>query len=108
MKPSHAQDSLPHDRDTTVDADSQNGSASVDQQYTEEALKKQQRIHAPMETIQRPGVPFLQATPSYDAESDVWQRQVELRSLDEALAGDLRQPLPSPAMFHEGHSNFVP
>jgi len=58
------------------------------------------------ERVVRGGVPFSEANPSYDSAEDVWGRTLGLRTLDEALHGDVSQPLPRPVLFPEDYQNF--
>ncbi|CAJ1396284.1 unnamed protein product [Effrenium voratum] len=51
-------------------------------------------------------VPFYEANPSYSEETDVWGRTLGLRTLQEALHGDVSQPMPRPVMFPEEYQNF--
>lgn len=60
----------------------------------------------PQERTVRRGVPFVEAVPNYTREDDVWSRRLELRSLDEALHGDVSQPMPRPVVFEEDYENF--
>lgn len=63
----------------------------------------------PAEVVLRPGCPFVQVTPDYRREDDIWERQLEVRSLEDAMRGDVTKPLPRPILnagdfesFHEG------
>ncbi|OLQ14357.1 hypothetical protein AK812_SmicGene1517 [Symbiodinium microadriaticum] len=58
------------------------------------------------ERVVRGGVPFAEASPSYHASEDVWGRTLELRTIDEALHGDVSKPLPRPVLFPEEYQNF--
>lgn len=58
------------------------------------------------EIYKKPGVPFIHAVPYYDRADDLWQRRLELRSMDEAMNGDVSQPLPRPVIFDEEFENF--
>jgi hypothetical protein len=60
----------------------------------------------PTEMVKKPGVPFIHAVPYYDRADDLWQRRLELRSLEEAMNGDVSQPLPRPVVFDEDFENF--
>lgn len=71
-----------------------------------EELKDSERVPPPLEYVRRKGVPFVHAVPHYDQDDDLWQRRLELRSLDEALRGDVSQPLPRPVLNHEDMDNF--
>lgn len=52
------------------------------------------------------GVPFAEACPSYSIEEDFWGRRLELRTLEEAMHGDVSKPLPRPVLFPEDYENF--
>jgi len=52
------------------------------------------------------GVPFVEAQPSYNPESDLWGRKLELRTLEEAMHGDVTKPMPRPVLFPEDYHNF--
>mmetsp|Transcript_732 Transcript_732/g.2116 ORF Transcript_732/g.2116 Transcript_732/m.2116 type:complete len:230 (-) Transcript_732:41-730(-) len=54
----------------------------------------------------RNSVPFVEAVPNFKAEDDVWSRKLELRTLGEALDGDVTKPLPRPAVFGEDYQNY--
>jgi len=56
-------------------------------------------------TVER-RIPFVEARPNYNAEDDVWSRTLELRTLDEAMRGDVSKPLPRPAVHTEEYQNF--
>lgn len=60
----------------------------------------------PMETVVRPGCAFVQVHPGYRREDDVWERRLELRSLDEAMRGDVTKPMPRPVLFPSDFDNF--
>jgi len=51
-------------------------------------------------------IPFVEAVPHYKAEEDIWSRKLELRTLDEAMSGDVSKPLPRPAIFGEDYQNY--
>lgn len=51
-------------------------------------------------------IPFVEAVPQYKAEEDIWSRKLELRTLDEAMTGDVSKPLPRPAIFGEDYQNY--
>lgn len=61
----------------------------------------------PLETVAKQSVAFKEAQPNYAKEEDVWSRRLELRTLDEAMRGDLTKPLPAPVVFESDHSNFL-
>lgn len=58
------------------------------------------------EVVVRKALPFVEAVPHYKAEEDIWSRKLELRTLDEALSGDVSKPLPRPAVFGEDYQNY--
>lgn len=53
----------------------------------------------PLEHTLTKQVPFLEVNPAYHREEDIWERRLDLRSLDEAVQGDVTQQLPRPVMF---------
>jgi len=60
----------------------------------------------PDEMIYKKGVPFLHAVPMYQRADDLWNRRLELRTMEEAMRGDVSQPLPRPVIFEEDFENF--
>lgn len=60
----------------------------------------------PLEMVRGAPVPFAEAVPNYCAHDDVWARTLELRTLDEAMRGDVSMPLPRPAIHTEEYQNF--
>lgn len=60
----------------------------------------------PIEVVHEPALPFVHAAPNYAPETDVWTRTLELRTLDEAMSGDVSKPLPRPAVHTEDYSAF--
>jgi len=60
----------------------------------------------PQEVTLRPGCPFIEVHPEYRREEDIWERKLELRSLDEAMQGDLTKPMPRPVLFAQDFENF--
>jgi len=60
----------------------------------------------PLEMNRRRPTPFVEAEPDYSAVDDVWARTLELRTLDEAMRGDVSKPLPRPAVHTEEYTNF--
>jgi len=56
--------------------------------------------------VARGGVPFVEAQPSYNPEGDLWGRKLELRTLEEAMHGDVTKPMPRPVLFPEDYHNF--
>lgn len=71
-----------------------------------EKLRPSGMVPPPMETVLRPGCPFTQAQPGYRREDDIWERKLELRTLDEAMRGDVTKPMPRPVMFAGDFENF--
>eukprot|EP00747_Dinoflagellata_sp_TGD_P163664 gnl/TRDRNA2_/TRDRNA2_182585_c0_seq1.p1 gnl/TRDRNA2_/TRDRNA2_182585_c0~~gnl/TRDRNA2_/TRDRNA2_182585_c0_seq1.p1 ORF type:complete len:185 (+),score=35.21 gnl/TRDRNA2_/TRDRNA2_182585_c0_seq1:56-610(+) len=51
-------------------------------------------------------VPFNEAVPYYKRQDDIWERKLSLRTADEALRGNLYQPMPKPVVFAEDYENF--
>lgn len=85
----------------------------LERQLAAEALADCERRMAtagrrpPMEErVVKPGVPFVQAVPAYQREDDVWSRKLELRTVGEALRGDVTKPMPRPALFEEDYENY--
>jgi len=60
----------------------------------------------PMEVTIRPGCPFTHVHPDYRREGDIWERKLELRTLDEAMRGDVTKPMPRPVLFASDFENF--
>eukprot|EP00425_Heterocapsa_triquetra_P036375 CAMPEP_0195085476 /NCGR_PEP_ID=MMETSP0448-20130528/25884_1 /TAXON_ID=66468 /ORGANISM="Heterocapsa triquestra, Strain CCMP 448" /LENGTH=251 /DNA_ID=CAMNT_0040118875 /DNA_START=1 /DNA_END=753 /DNA_ORIENTATION=+ len=60
----------------------------------------------PLEFKSKDPVAFVQACPNYNSDEDVWTRRLELRTLDEAMRGDVSKPLPRPAVHTEEYENF--
>lgn len=60
----------------------------------------------PMETVIKPGSPFLAVHPGYRRWDDMWEREFTLRNLGEAMKGDLNTPMPRPVLFGEDYQNF--
>jgi len=60
----------------------------------------------PVERTVERRIPFVEARPTYNPEDDVWSRTLELRTLDEAMRGDVSKPLPRPAVHTEEYQNF--
>lgn len=60
----------------------------------------------PLEKVHKPGVAFVQAVPNYVREDDVWNRRLELRSLEEAMRGDVSKPMARPVLFAEDYENY--
>eukprot|EP00928_Gymnodinium_smaydae_P100004 TRINITY_DN9701_c0_g1_i1.p1 TRINITY_DN9701_c0_g1~~TRINITY_DN9701_c0_g1_i1.p1 ORF type:complete len:247 (+),score=60.79 TRINITY_DN9701_c0_g1_i1:152-892(+) len=85
----------------------------LEEQLSREAYQKSKEELAqsgghppPEEVVVKPGVPFVHAVPNFHATDGTWQRRLELRSLDEAMRGDVSQPLPRPCLFADDMSNF--
>jgi len=74
-------------------------------QWTEK-LKACGKQPPPLETVLRPGCPFVQVHPGYKRQDDIWERNLELRTLDEAMRGDLTKPMPRPVLFAQDFANF--
>uniref|UniRef100_A0A7S2VRG3 Uncharacterized protein n=1 Tax=Zooxanthella nutricula TaxID=1333877 RepID=A0A7S2VRG3_9DINO len=72
----------------------------------ERALEVVDRAPPPEELVRQRPVPFVEAAPNYQAEEDVWARTLELRTLDEAMRGDVSKPMPRPALHNEDYANF--
>merc|ERR1719265_2443872 len=60
----------------------------------------------PEETIVKPGVEFYKAVPQYHYEDDLWQRRLELKSLQDAMEGDIRVSMPRPVVLSQDYDNF--
>lgn len=60
----------------------------------------------PLEKVYKPRVSFVEASPNYVAEDDVWTRRLELRTLEEAMRGDVSRPMPRPVLFAEDYENY--
>lgn len=73
----------------------------------ERALAVAGQTLPPKEEKCTPALPFVHAVPNYQPENDVWTRTLELRTLDEAMSGDVSQPLPRPAVHTEEYSAFT-
>jgi len=69
-------------------------------------LRPEGREPPPEERVVKPGVPFVEATPFYNQEDDIWHRKLALRTLDEAMRGDVSKPLPRPVLFSEDYENY--
>lgn len=70
------------------------------------ALSVAGQVPPPLECVQPKAIPFLEVQPNYQAEQDVWSQTLELRTLEEAMRGDLTKPLPRPAVHTEEYANF--
>lgn len=64
------------------------------------------RMPPPIETVLKPGVTFYQAVPQYKYEDELWQRRLELKTLDEAMAGDITVPMPRPVVHSQDYDNY--
>jgi hypothetical protein len=71
-----------------------------------EALQDAGMQPPPLEKVMKKPVPFVEVVPSYTPEADVWNRQLELRTLDEAMRGDVSKPMPRPVLFAEDYENY--
>lgn len=60
----------------------------------------------PLEKTVRGGVAFTEATPNYVRADDVWNRKLDLRTLEEAMRGDVSKPMPRPVLFSKDYANF--
>mmetsp|Transcript_27330 Transcript_27330/g.65888 ORF Transcript_27330/g.65888 Transcript_27330/m.65888 type:complete len:191 (-) Transcript_27330:51-623(-) len=49
---------------------------------------------------------FQTVEPHYKREEDVWERRVEIRNLEEAMKGNIGEPMPEPVMFSEDYPNY--
>lgn len=85
----------------------------LETQLGEDALKQWERALAvvgkeppPLEITKPAAMPFIVAHPTYNPEGDVWTRTLELRTMDEAMLGDVSKPLPRPAVHAEDYSSF--
>eukprot|EP00930_Biecheleria_cincta_P097359 TRINITY_DN89082_c0_g1_i1.p1 TRINITY_DN89082_c0_g1~~TRINITY_DN89082_c0_g1_i1.p1 ORF type:complete len:344 (+),score=59.38 TRINITY_DN89082_c0_g1_i1:93-1124(+) len=63
-------------------------------------------VKAGLPTTTPNGVPFVEACPSYAPEEDFWGRRLELRTLEEAMHGDVSKPLARPVIFPEDYENY--
>jgi len=72
----------------------------------ETALAQVDKAPPPLEVVRQRQVSFMEATPNYSTEDDVWARTLELRTLEEAMRGDVSKPLPRPAVHLEEMQNF--
>jgi len=52
------------------------------------------------------GVSFMEVHPTYRREDDVWERQMAMRSLEEALRGDVSVPMPKPVVLVEDYDHY--
>ena len=69
------------------------------------ALESSGRVPPPAEVIKKPGASFTEVNPAYRREDDVWERQVHLRALKEAMEGDISHELPRPVIFPDSYEN---
>jgi len=73
----------------------------------EEHWRRQHSVPFPeAQVFAKQGVAFVEAVPHFRSEEDIWSRRLELRTLDEAVRGDVSQPMPRPAIFAEDYENF--
>lgn len=79
-------------------------------QDLEDILSHEAYMKAPKdfanEKVHRVGVAFQEAHPDYKKEEDVWERRLSLRTLDEAMRGDVSKPMPRPVVFAEDYENY--
>lgn len=61
---------------------------------------------APEEKRHPHGVSFMEVHPTYKREDDVWERQMAMRSLEEALRGDVSVPMPKPVVLVEDYDHY--
>jgi hypothetical protein len=54
----------------------------------------------------QPGAAFVEAVPNYRNEEDIWSRRLDLRTLDEAMRGDVSKPMPRPSVYAEDYENY--
>lgn len=54
----------------------------------------------------QPGVAFVEAVPNYRNEEDIWSSRLDLRTLDEAMRGDVVKPMPRPSVYAEDYENY--
>jgi len=69
-------------------------------------LAQVDRKPPPEEVIRRPGIPFVESQPMYRREEDIWERELVLRTLEEAMRGDVSKPMPRPVLFPEDYENY--
>ena len=74
--------------------------------YEEHVMTVANSIDARKETFARKPHKFLEVHPCYRKEDDVWERTLNLRILDEAVRGDVSQPMPAPVVFAEDYDNY--
>jgi hypothetical protein len=88
--------------------------AVLEQKLGEEAIQKwAERLKQcnppknppPEEVVLKPGCPYVQVHPGYRVWDDMWERELTLRNLDEALRGNLMNPMPRPVLFGEDYEN---
>lgn len=52
------------------------------------------------------GVPFMEVHPTYNRVDDACDRQIAMRSLEEALRGDVSVPMPKPVVLVEDYDHY--
>jgi hypothetical protein len=60
----------------------------------------------PNEFVARPGCNYIHVHPGYQRQDDIWERKLELRTLQEAVRGDVTKPMPRPVLFAGDYDNF--
>jgi len=82
----------------------------LEQELSNEAQANWQMSHTiPFPEAQvwnQPGVAFVEAVPHYRNEEDIWSRRLDLRTLDEAMRGDVSKPMPRPSVYAEDYENY--
>lgn len=83
----------------------------LEQLLGQEAIRQWAEAHPkspmpPEEMVLKPGVPFNAVHPGYRRWDDMWERELTLRNLGEAMKGDLNRPMPKPVLFGEDYQNF--
>lgn len=63
-------------------------------------------IEVPEETQGSKKVAFLEVNPHYVRQDGLWDTQLKLKGMDDAMRGDVRTPLPRPVLFPEDYDNF--
>jgi hypothetical protein len=56
--------------------------------------------------VMKNGYKFRDVHQVYRMEDDVWERTLNLRSLDEAVTGDVNMSMPPPVVFPEDYDNY--
>ena len=82
-------------------------SPAIDIRSTEQAvLDEANKIDERETVIMKKQLKFSEVHPCYRKEDDVWERTLNLRILDEAVRGDVAQPMPAPVVFAEDYDNY--